>query len=243
MIMLFSPRFRRLIRDRNGNVSIEVAFVFPILVLMLGGVYQLWQALNTSRQVQIVADSIGQMLSQNLTNTLASNDLLFAARATPVLFPRVLADTASKTGTDPWMQGIKLTISSVVFSQSVTPTKANPSPPYDIAQVVWSFGSVPRPCATAPVTTVGGAVIKKVSDTATPSSTTLPTDVYQAGSAIVTDVEYEFKPSLWGNVLPLDITFKRSSYFQPRYLVSTDWMRYSPDTSDAYTKVCTQGGF
>jgi hypothetical protein len=86
-------------------------------------------------------------------------------------------------------------------------------------KVVWSTGW--RTC---------GSTITAAADTAAPSATTLPTDIYGPNSQIVVDVSYTFYPTFGSSVLPA-IPIERSTYMAPRNvpIVETSGSTWAPN--------------
>ncbi len=207
--------------DRAGSVAVEFAIVVPMLALLLAGLYQAWMLTVVNRELDAVPASIAQMLTQTTTGAVNDDDLAFTASSAMVLFPTVLSDAASKGLS--WSDDIGITISSVVFSQ-----QANGA--YQ-AEVAWSRGTSKRPCGT-PLT---GAA-----DTATPSPTTLPQDLFGVGSLIVVDVVFTYSPSfLPTTFMPQSTyTFKKSVYLQPRYIAAPSYITHSAKDADGATTLC-----
>jgi hypothetical protein len=79
-------------------------------------------------------------------------------------------------------------------------------------------------------------VITQTSDTAPPSPTTLPSDVYSAASLLVVDVTYVFTPQFF-NFITSAFTISQSAYFPPRSGLLNPWIQYVYVPPDA-TVLC-----
>ena len=208
-------------QDRSGSVAVEFAMVVPLMAVLMLGLYQLWTLTTDNRQIQSVAASIAQMLTQTTTGTVTDTDLSFVTDSTMVLFPGVLTDAASKN--IPWYNDIQITISSVVFAE-----QANGS---YVAQVAWSRGSNKRPC---------GINLSGQDDTAPPSVTGLPLDLFGPGSLIVVDVSFVYEPTIvptWF-MASTSHTFNKSVYLQPRYIAPPSFITHKLSGSDGGTTTC-----
>ena len=193
-------------RANRGVALLEFALIMPFLITLLFGSYELTRYINTTRQITNLADSIAQLFAQNTTGSINDTDLHFAIDSTMVTFPNVLGD-AHKQGIY-WWQDIYVSMSSVLFSPTVTGCTSNCT--YN-AKVMWTTGS--RPCSTN---------LTPAADTAPPSLTTLPMDAFGPGSMIVVDIVYFYRPIVASNLLGIK-TISRSTYLQPRYVTSVKY--------------------
>ena len=204
----------RFARADRGVALLEFTLITPFLIALLFGSYELTRYINTTRQITNLSDSVAQLFAQNTTGTINDTDLHFAIDSTMVTFPNVLGD-AHKQGIY-WWQDIYVSMSSVLFSPTVAGCTSNCT--YN-AKVMWTTGS--RPCSTN---------LTPVADTAPPSLTTLPTDAFGAGSMIVVDVVYFYKPIVATNLLGIK-SISRSTYIQPRYVSSVKYAGGSMGTA------------
>ena len=78
-----------------------------------------------------------------------------------------------------------------------------------------------RPCDTVQ----GTLVLSSVADTATPSPSTLPDDIYSAAPLLVVDVTYTFQP-LFFTFITGNVVMAQSSYLSPRMGLTTAWVQY-----------------
>lgn len=195
--------FAGFFRNRAGISAIEFAIASPVIILLLVFGFDTARFIVSTEKIVNVASTIGQMISQNTTGTVNYVDVQFYRDSAMVIFPQVLAD--AKQQSIPWYNDISITMSSINFvaSPSGCTTTCTYTP-----EVVWSGGSNPRSC-TAPITSV--------SDTAAPSPTTLPVDVYGAGSLIAVDVSFQFKPTIAPSFMK-NINISRSYYLAPRFV-------------------------
>jgi len=179
----------RLIRERRSVAALEFALIAPILITIMLGVYDLSQAVLIYNEVETAAHSIASSASTlATTNTtdgsteLTYAQIQFAASEMWGDIPSLRADYEDGTKS--------VTISSIVFEPTVTPscTGANTPPPACFTPVVvWSaaytggdsgraFQPVPAP-GTPPTVwytqTADGAGLSATSTTAGALSTTI----------------------------------------------------------------------
>jgi Flp pilus assembly protein TadG len=199
--------------------AVEFAVIMPmLLILMLGG-GEAARYVNVSRQLTNLAYSEANLVASRpaTSASMTANDITFVQQATPVVFPQILKDAVRKGTAWSADQDFLFTISSVVFTP--TPASCTSSCTYKGA-VAWSLyqgglttaavATKVRSCSVAPVS---------ASDTAAPSLTTLPADVFTSGSLIVVDLAYTYTP-VFGSSFFHAVTLHRSAYLQPRYLSS-----------------------
>ncbi len=192
-------------RSRSAVSAVEFALTFPIFVLLMLTGFETVRYINITRQMTYLASSMATMITER-TSAVNGNDVYFAFNSAMVTFPQVLNDPAR--GGVGWNQYLSLTLSSVVFTPTVIGCTSGCT---YLATVAWSLGTVnTRSCLIPPLATL---------DTSTPSYTTLPQDVFTAGSVIVADIVYPFVPLLATRFMP-SITLRRSVYLQPRYLTN-----------------------
>ena len=212
---------RAFIADTRAVSAVEFALIFPVLlVLMLAGI-QLVTYINATRKVELIAQSISQMISQaqppqnSTTATVNATDLHFSFDSALVLFPYLMKD-APRQGLQ-WWQDIAITFASVNFTQ----TASNCTGTTDLsncyaAKVVWTStgttGGNYRPCTPAQL---------PADNTAAPSRATLPRSVFGPGSLIAVDVVFTFRPSFGARFIPA-MRIARSMYVQPRYASLVD---------------------
>jgi Flp pilus assembly protein TadG len=196
---------------REGAGAVEFAFVAPVLIALLCGGFELTRYIKAVRQLTAASTAVAGMIAQNTSGSVNDTDLLFFRDAIMIAYPDVLADAAAQKLT--WTNDIKVTMSSINFSQTDPNCKSNCT--YQ-AKVAWSGGSNKRPCST---------LLAPTSDTAQPSTTTLPSDTFGPGTLIVVDISFNYRPIVATQLLqPLPLS--RSFYIQPRYVSS---IAYSPN--------------
>jgi Flp pilus assembly protein TadG len=216
------PRlFRRFWAARDGVSAIEFSIWAPVMTaLFLGGVDTARYTIATGR-IADVASTIGQMLSVNTSGTVNYIDLQFYDDSAMAIYPQVLAD-AARQGIA-WGNDMAITISQVNFT--ATPTGCTTSCSYQ-AKVAWTAGSNKRSCLVAP---------SSASDTAAPSSSTLPADAFGPTSQIVVDVSFTFRPLFAAFILKSTV-IRRSFYISPRYVTTIAYQTISGDPGT--TTVC-----
>lgn len=199
--------FRTWARDRSGIAATEFALLAPVLLVIISGAAELSGAITSSNRATYVADAIGEMVSRTpLGTTLSDDDLQNFALAGVVTNPDIVR-YARQAGTS--LQGaFKVTISSVAI------TKKSPLCILSCeseANVVfsWSLSGPKRVCGQK-LTPASGP---------TDDLTALPQELFRPGSLVVVDVAVFHRPLVFGFIKYFggDITFKRSSYFRPRY--------------------------
>jgi Flp pilus assembly protein TadG len=185
--------------DASGVAAVEFALCAPIMMLLLLVGFDTARYIVAARRLAVVAATIGQMLSVSTTGQVAAADLQFYEDSTVAIFPQVLQDSYQQGLT--WSKDIGMTVSTVNFTGT--------SPSYQ-GLVNWTVGTNLRPCNVPMIATP---------DSASPSPTTLPTDVFGSGSLIVVDLSFRFRPTIATKLMnPLLIV--RSFYVQPRYVPS-----------------------
>ena len=190
--------FRAFQRCRSGTAGMEFALVFPVMMLVYGGVVELNNYNNTNLKVAQVAYEIEDLVGRQTSLSTASAPAVgtsmstICAMAYPVLYPASVA-------------GLTMTIRDV----TVTPTT--------LANVVsWK--------ATASVASNVVSCTKAANDTYTlPSSITNSTGATTVSHLVVV-VGYTYKPILTTSLLKylgLNFATAMSSTFVgvPRYIV------------------------
>ncbi len=105
-IRLYSGACRRLAMraaaDERGAIMTEAAIVFPILVVMLLGMFEFSQAFTARRRVQAVASTAADLVAQNATVTTADlNDIASIGAQLMLPFsPTGLTLTVTSVGQD-----------------------------------------------------------------------------------------------------------------------------------------------
>jgi hypothetical protein len=218
-------------RARQAIAATEFALVLPLLVMLMLGSVEVARVIIASRNVTAVATTAVEMLSQNITTRVDYVDLDFAIASTMVIFPQILQDAAQKGIS--WKNDISILLAGVCFSPAGS-TVCHSLPGCTsncAANVVWNSGPNKRACGT-PLTSA--------SDTAAPSKTTLPADVFPAagaapgGSLLVVDIVYNYTPmfgsaltALFGSPLFGTIPIARSAYLAPRYVQFPKYIQYN----------------
>jgi Flp pilus assembly protein TadG len=207
-------RFRR---ARDGVAAVEFAIVLPLMVLVYVGSNEISQAMMANRGATISARTLADLISQQQNNvSIQDSDLVqafSAAAATMSPFPS---------------SSLAMTLTSIEFT-------SNPASPYGYdAKPRWTAtqnGGTPRPCQ----------VLTPSSNTASPSTTTMPQGLYGSASMIVADVAYSYSGALFVTRLtqlgaPQLLQFSRTAYMRPRNWISTS-PAYIPYAGSTFT-VC-----
>lgn len=196
-------RFRRGLRDRSGIAAVEFALILPFMVVLYLGTAELTYGLMANRKMTLVARALSDLVAQEQDSTGITDaeitDVFNAARA-----------IMSPYDNTP----LRMSVSSIEFVSN------GATPPVYTARTKWTavyfdtaLKGTPRPCGTNAIT--------QVSNTASPSSNTLPVGLYGAGTIIVADVSYAFKPPFSGSFLSWStsqssINFAQTTYMRPR---------------------------
>jgi Flp pilus assembly protein TadG len=196
---------KRFWEARQAIAAVEFALVLPLLVILMLGSVEAARLITFARRVTLVATTAVEMLTQIGTGTINYVDLHFAVDSTMVIFPQILQDAAQKHVS--WSNDIEVSIASVVFTPNPSTCTSNCS---YVAIVVWNSGpaSNKRTC---------GVPLISAADTAAPSKTTLPADVFGPGSIVVVDIVFSCTP-ISGFGLFGTIPIARSAYLSPRYV-------------------------
>jgi TadE-like protein len=212
-------------RARQAIAATEFALVLPLLVVLMLGSVEVARVIIAARNVTLVATTAVEMLSQNGTGKVNYADLHFATDSTMVIFPQILQDAAQKGIS--WKNDISVSITGVLFTPN--PPTCTSSCSYN-ANVVWNSGPNKRTC---------GGLLTSAPDTAAPSKTTLPADVFGPGSLIVVDIVYNYTPmfgsaftALFGSPLFGTIPIARSAYLAPRYVQLPKYIKYAVVSGD-----------
>lgn len=197
----FALRFAR----KTGGVSaVEFGLIAPVLVLMFLGVLELSGGITSSNRTTFVADSVGEMVSR-VDHTVTTDELKSFAIASALIDPDIVK--YARISNQPIESAFKITISSVQFSAQ-NPKCTDLGCPYD-ASVVFSYtmNGTKRSCGKLTPAAATAQTLK-----------TLPVDVYGPGSLVVVDVETYHTPIMPVRFKDGPMTFKRSSYFRPRFV-------------------------
>ena len=210
-------RFRQ---SHRGVAAVEFALVAPFLIALLLGGFELTSYIGAIRKLTYVANNIAEMLSQNTTGSINSEDIQFYLNSIVVDFPEILSDAQVRGTPYYWMS--QITISSVYFTPTVAGCTSNCT--YD-AYPAFSGGGNQRPCFIK---------LQPAADTAPPSPATLPLGAYGPGSVIVIDVVYSYYPRVASKLFGV-MTIRRSFYLQPRYV---PLIKYDFSNGQWYAQAC-----
>jgi Flp pilus assembly protein TadG len=214
-------------RARQAIAATEFALVLPLLIMLMLGSVEVARVIIAARSVTAVATTAVEMLSQNGTAKVNYVDLHFATDSTMVIFP-----PAARKGVS-WKNDISVSIAGVLLTGKPAGCTSSCTS-YD-ANVVWNSGANKRTC---------GVLLTSASDTAAPSKTTLPADVFPVApslgaSLIVVDIVYNYKPmfgsiftALFGSPIFGTIPIARSAYLAPRYIQLPKYIKYAVVSGD-----------
>ncbi|TGD98628.1 TadE/TadG family type IV pilus assembly protein [Methylobacterium nonmethylotrophicum] len=230
---------RRFRAAEDGLAAAELALILPVLLtIMLGGI-QLVAYINAVRKVELVVQSISQMISQTSppdastsVATVNAADLHFSYDAALVLFP-YLMDDAKRQGKS-WWQDITINYASIQFTQVATTCSdgSDLSACY-VANVVWTSTGTTQPASGAAFRPCGVPQVPAANNAA-PTRSALPRSVYGPASLIVVDVVFTFTPTFGTQILQ-PIRIARSAYVQPRY---ASLVNYDTTNNDGIATRC-----
>lgn len=216
-------RVIRMGRDRKGVAAVEFALILPFMLLLYLGTAELTYGLMANRKMTLVSRTLADLAAQT-TATSGITD----AEMTSIF--TAAAAIMSPYDTTP----LRMSFSSIRF----VPNTA--TPPVYTARTVWtavytvsgSLKGTARPC--------GATAITKVSNSTSPSSTTMPEGLYGAGTIIVADVSYTYTPPFSGSFLAWSTTqgsinFAHTAYMRPR--TQTE-IAYNPTTTTTGRTKC-----
>lgn len=211
---------------RQAIAATKFALVLPLLVMLMLGSVEVARVIIAARNVTAVTTTAVEMLSENITTRVDYVDVDFAIASTMVIFPQILQDAAQKGIS--WKNDISVSIAGVLFTG--LPLNCTTTCTSYTANVVWNSGPNKRTC---------GVPLTSAPDTAAPSKTTLPADVFPltpspGASLLVVDIVYNYTPmfgsaftALFGSPLFGTIPIARSAYLAPRYVQFPKYIQYN----------------
>lgn len=200
----------KFLSDGRGVAAVEFAFIAPTLLLMLLAAPDISSAIMASNRATYVAESLGQLVSQTKIK-LSDTDLSQILNSAPLIDPDIL--TYARQANVSISNSASIIITSVAFTLADANCKSNCQ--YNANTVFSSsLSGGARPC--------GRLQAGDGEDLGT-----LPAKVYSANSLIVLDVVTRFRPLL-SNIFFGEMSFKRTSYFRPRYLDQIDSTKNCP---------------
>jgi Flp pilus assembly protein TadG len=218
-------------RDCHAVAAVEFAIVFPVLLAVMAGAFELSRAIQTARQLATLANSVATMLATNTSGLVTYIDLHYAFDSTMLIFPLVLSDSHSK-GVQ-WGQDISVSMAGVSFAPTVPGCTTGCT--YK-AGIVWTGASAMRACGANPAS---------APDTAAPSPATLPADLFvpvttPTGNTVplfvvVVDVSYAWTPLVFSSFFGT-IIIQRSAFIAPRYVSQIKYSTAAGD--DGFGKEC-----
>ena len=204
----------------KGLAAIEFAVALPVLLLTVLAGTQVTNYVDASRKVDLIAQSISQMISQSMppdnksVALVDASDLHFSFDSALVLFPYLLRDSARQGVA--WWEDISINYASIAFR----PKSASCADSLDMsacytANVVWTSTGTAQP-PEGPNFRPCSVEQQPADNAAAPGRATLPRSVYGPSSLIVIDVVFTFRPTFGSRLVP-PVRIARSAYVQPRY--------------------------
>lgn len=187
--------------DRRGSVALEMAFVFPLVLLTLLGFYEAYSYIRTVAMVERAAASVANIMGRQTTALADCDDSLSAVNL------GTYVDAAARI-----MSPQPLATSGGVFLSAVGAVNGKPT-------VLWQRRSKFRIAGTASILGTQG------------SAATLPAQLSAAVAAdsditvMVAEVNYRFTPfAMTANFWPAGagaVTISRVAYFRARVFQQT----------------------
>jgi len=198
-------------KERDGVALVEFAWIFPVMMAILYGSYNLSLAANASRQLSRLSDDIAQMLVELPQSTggpgagpappywctttapvtcaaLEDYNLAYAHDSAMLEFPQALVDAGIS-----WASDVSISMAGVAFAPQNAGCLGSSLPTCYSAFVVWystgAAGAAARTCSTPLASTL---------DATSPSPTTLPDDLYTPTSVPPAQLP---AASTWGSPL------------------------------------------
>lgn len=190
---------RRFGQSTDGVAGLEFAVVFPVMLIMLVGGFELSRAIAASTRATYLANSLAELASQ-ATGKLTTNEINRIIETAPLQDPDLVLYAQSRNREDFWNVA-DITVSSVLFA------KTNPSCEHHCSyegDIVFSYD--PRG---------HGRSCGKVSFG--PGANELPASVEGQGSLVVVDIAVPYD-TVFREILPVPVKFKRTVYLRPRYI-------------------------
>lgn len=209
-------KFARARKDNKGIAAVEFALILPVMLLLYIGTSEITTALMANRKMTQVARAVSDLIAQETSTdekiTNATLTDIYSSAGT------IMAPFSTTT--------LKITASSIKFVPNASdPTQLK-------AMTVWSLtnkaSAIKRPC--------GQNAIASAPNTQDASPTTMPAGLYQAGTIIVADVEYQYDPKFggalmkWGTDGGSAYNMKHTAYMKPRAMTEIHYSEPSPLT-------------
>ncbi len=226
---------RKFLEDRHGVALVEFATLFPVLVLLLFGAYDLSRGADAVRGLTRLSNSIATMLATNSTGYVNYTNLHYAFDSAAIIFPEVLHDASSKNIA--WRNDISISMAGVGFVPTVAGCTVGCT---YVSQIFWTGGSMNRACGTSPVAVADNAAgsnpLVLPDDLFTPIAT--PAGGAAPNFVIVVDVKYSWTPLIGRAFLP-SISFQRSAFLAARYAPGGVVKYNAIPNDDGFGKECS----
>lgn len=212
--------FARFARERKGVAAIETAILLPVVAVLALSGFDLARYAIYARKVQLASATAAELVARNDSGKISQSDMEAFYYAQLLMFPEAMEDAEASGGSV--LTTLSSTLSGVSFVKSSASCTANCA--YK-GYVAWTGGSG-RPCGTP---------MQSVSNTAQPSSTTLPEASFGPNFLIVADLSFQYKPIFLKSIVK-SVTISRSTYVAPRYVTT---IAYSSSGGSSMSRACT----
>ena len=190
---------QRFMSSKRGVAGTEFALLFPVMLTMLAGGFELSRAVAASTRTTYLSNALVELASQ-ATTRLTTDELNRIIETAALQDPDIMRYADAKGKTDFWAVP-KVTISSIVVAKTNPRcvTRCN----YE-ANMVFSYSPSGESRACGKVNYGSGA-------------DDLPTRLSGEGSFVVVDLSVPYE-TIFKQILPASIRFKRTVYLAPRYV-------------------------
>ena len=185
---------------KEGVAIIEVSAYLPVFFLIMMFCSDYARFTRTERHLAFAAQAVAQAIAAQTTEVIVSDD-----NTNPSLFSAYngvrSADVNFQEGNDNDNIAeniINFTITNVVFTPTVSTCTSSCT--YN-ANVAWTFNEN-QPITGSSAITRSCSSLTALADGAAPSSTGIPSSLFNAGSVIVVDAQYKFTPLFQHSGIP-----------------------------------------
>ena len=203
---------KRFVRDARAVAAVEFAVSAPFMIFLILGTVEFGRYLRAQERTQAIAYSLSQMLAEQPANPAAiqsgdaavtSDYVHFLLTMAGKQFPDAAMQSA-QTGDNCWWCNLTVSMGSLAFKASPSGCSGNCT---YTPQVMWNWWSFPECNST----------FVAVSPDTTPTTDTLPSNLYGPNSLVVVLVDYHYIPQFLPGVVA-DTHIVRASYTTPRYV-------------------------
>lgn len=218
-----------LLHDCTGSPALEFALVAPVMLILLGGAYDVTQLLVVKRQLSSAAEQIVQIATElsvlpDQTTSLTVQQVYQAQTAIYAVFPRLRSHTDTSA--------YSVTLTAAVYTAAPSGCTPGVNCTYT-AKVAWSNALAMGTHVTRACGTIG-----QVSSSTPPTLSTLPTaGMTSITSLVISDISYQFKP-MFAGIFTGAYPLRRTAFLMPRAGDATQYVQYDIANGAANASVC-----